>query len=35
MLNEVIERYRTDRFVINHPGTERTALVMNWRQASS
>jgi hypothetical protein len=35
MLNEVIERYRTDRFVMNHPGTERTALIMNWQQTSS
>lgn len=32
MLNEVIERYRSDRFVMNHPGTERTALIMNWEQ---
>jgi hypothetical protein len=35
MLNEVIERYRTDRFVMNHPGTDRTALIMNWQQTSS
>ena len=31
MLNEVIERYKTDKLVMNDPRTERTNLVMGWQ----